>query len=158
MVSSEFAGGVWDLWCDVMWCDVMWWYWLQNTIIWRIWNSSSWVSISNIIKICKIMNAFPVMLHFSLSPWQPQSYGWDWIFRSPAGQGSVSCSLDSRNAEIRGGYSKLCLTPSSSDFIVPPRAVQWHGLAGLQVEHYKQYFRQHQTGPFCAFQSVVMIW
>ena len=62
-----------------------------------------------------------------------QSYGWDWIFRSPAGPGSVSCSLDSRNAEIRGGYSSPVFnTRTSSDFIVPHQP-------GIQVEQNKQY-------------------
>ena len=70
-----------------------------------------------------------------------ESYSWTEYLdlQQGAAQFLVSCSLDSRNAEIRGGYSKLCLTPSSSDFIVPQPwrvgAVTGDAAGRLQVGH-----------------------
>ena len=112
---------------------------------WRIFSSSLFVSFNYLQDIEKYL-----ILGTDQSSDDPRHYQihqagneyissyWELQFgllqgRAPhsSAQFLVSCSLDSRNAEIRGGYSKLCLTPSSSDFIVPhSETVQWHAVTG----------------------------
>ena len=108
--------------------------WLQS-IYWRdIFLSVSVIQLSPgyrkylmIRDVIQILETFPVTVW---SVWISSREERSWA------QFLVSCSLDSRNAEIRGGYSKLCLTPSSSDFIVPhTEQASDRRLAGASLGH-----------------------
>ena len=144
----------WDhgyvMWYDVKWCDVMWCddidYKTQLSAGYGappVWASAPYYRDLQNNECISRPGAF---LSLSLTA-RVTTAGTEYLDLQQ-GRARSSCSLDSRNAEIRGGYSKLCLTPSSSDFIVPLSRPGCSGMAAvtgparLQVEQNKQYSRR----------------